>query len=306
MKEQQALLSIVTPVFNSKFLLRALWENLDDQGYEALDWVLVNDGSTDEETLKILKEIEQTCDYAQVFHQENGGAPKARNFGFTKIKGDFVKFLDADDLLAGNHLLAMAQQCDVACPDQLLIAPQRIMHDYGDQKSESDVELLEETYFEESIKNSLYRFSFHHSGCFFHRELAGKNAWDESLKAFQDLDFLWQTMLLNPTFTLVNDTYFVNREHHYTNRITTQKSPQKWLSRIKAVKRLNDSLEAAGNPMKAAVAYRFNTLFLMAFFEDRQSAQKILSEKKIEMGHKFDTNLFWRIFKEIIKKIVRR
>lgn len=90
------LVSIIIPSYNSKVYLRETINSALSQTYEFIEIILVDDGSTDG-TQDLFPEFEAngiTC-----YRIENGGASRARNFGLGKTKGDYVQFLDADDIL---------------------------------------------------------------------------------------------------------------------------------------------------------------------------------------------------------------
>ncbi len=65
------------------------------------EWIIVNDGSTDE-TATLLAGLDDPR--IQVIHQTNAGASAARNAGLDHAKGEYITFLDADDLLPSDAL----------------------------------------------------------------------------------------------------------------------------------------------------------------------------------------------------------
>ena len=87
--------SIIIPAYNSARFLRAAIESALRQTRPALEVIVVDDGSTDE-TSEIL---EQFGDRICVQHQENRGPAAARNTGISAARGDFLLFLDSDDVL---------------------------------------------------------------------------------------------------------------------------------------------------------------------------------------------------------------
>ena len=92
-------LSIVIPVYNTpqKYLEECL-KSIDDSKIEySYELIFVNDGSTDENTLQFLHQID--LKNAKILHKENGGASSARNLGLKNAVGDFILCLDADDIL---------------------------------------------------------------------------------------------------------------------------------------------------------------------------------------------------------------
>lgn len=90
-----ALVSIVIPFFNSAEYLAAAVESALAQSWPSIELVLVDDGSTDE-SLAIARTYAST---ATVLSQPNRGACAARNLGFRHARGEYIQFLDADDLL---------------------------------------------------------------------------------------------------------------------------------------------------------------------------------------------------------------
>lgn len=91
------MISIIIPCFNTgEYLLDAIHSCLTST-YLNIEVIIVNDGSTEGKTLEILKNI--LDDNVIVVHKENGGPASARNFGVSKAKGDFLFFLDSDNLV---------------------------------------------------------------------------------------------------------------------------------------------------------------------------------------------------------------
>ena len=92
------MISVITPVYNSKPYLKQAIESVLYQTYSDWELILVNDGSTDGSG-------EMCDDYAKkdrricVIHQNNKGVSEARNMGMKHASGEFIQFLDSDDWL---------------------------------------------------------------------------------------------------------------------------------------------------------------------------------------------------------------
>ncbi|HEX9998187.1 MAG TPA: glycosyltransferase [Abditibacterium sp.] len=86
--------SVVMPVHNRASLVGAAIESVLEQPGEKCEIIVVDDGSTDD-TLKVLSNYKQ---HIQVFQQENQGPGAARNVGIKAARGDYIAFLDSDDL----------------------------------------------------------------------------------------------------------------------------------------------------------------------------------------------------------------
>ncbi|HKO79454.1 MAG TPA: glycosyltransferase family A protein [Chitinophagaceae bacterium] len=89
------LVSVIIPVFNDGIYLAESVKSALEQTYANIEILVVNDGSTDEFTLSVLRNIEQAK--VRVIHKENGHLSSARNAGIQQAKGEFILTLDADD-----------------------------------------------------------------------------------------------------------------------------------------------------------------------------------------------------------------
>ena len=95
------LVSIIIPVYNSEKYLREAILSALNQTYKSIELILVDDGSADN-SLAIAKTFES--EHVKVFHQENKGAGAARNKGLQESSGEYIQYLDADDLLNTNKI----------------------------------------------------------------------------------------------------------------------------------------------------------------------------------------------------------
>jgi glycosyltransferase involved in cell wall biosynthesis len=94
--------SVIIPVFNRGKSLREAVMSVLLQTYEEIEIVIVNDGSTDD-TEATVKELQiKWPRTVRVFWQENSGPGRARELGTVKSRGEFIQYLDSDDLLFSN------------------------------------------------------------------------------------------------------------------------------------------------------------------------------------------------------------
>ncbi len=101
---QDPLVSIIIPVYNKSAFVRDTLKSALGQKYPKIELVLVNDGSTDG-SLAILEEYRSKFpDKIILIDQENGGVSKATNVGIQASRGEYIQFLDADDLLSPDKI----------------------------------------------------------------------------------------------------------------------------------------------------------------------------------------------------------
>lgn len=97
----QPLISVIVPVYNVEQYLRKCIDSIINQTYRNLEIILVDDGSPDN-CPKICDDYALKDSRVMVLHLINGGAGYARNRGFQQSKGDFIAFIDSDDVIAPN------------------------------------------------------------------------------------------------------------------------------------------------------------------------------------------------------------
>ena len=97
------MISIIMPVYNAEQFLGRSIDSIMEQNVEDIELILVDDGSKD-----MSGEIcdEYACENSciRVFHKENGGVSSARNLGLDNAKGEWIMFVDSDDILLPEAL----------------------------------------------------------------------------------------------------------------------------------------------------------------------------------------------------------
>jgi len=92
-------ISVVIPVHNGERYLAASIQSVLDQGHAALELLVIDNASTD-----ATAEVARTFPSIRYFHLADKGLSKALNYGLERCRGEFLGFLDADDLWPPNRL----------------------------------------------------------------------------------------------------------------------------------------------------------------------------------------------------------
>lgn len=98
MGPQMPKVSVIVPLYNQKRYLVSCIRSICNQTYNNLEIIIVNDGSTDDSPA-IAKELAKKDHRIVVFDKQNEGVAYARRDGLIKATGDFITFVDNDDLL---------------------------------------------------------------------------------------------------------------------------------------------------------------------------------------------------------------
>ncbi len=98
------LFSIIVPIYNVELYLKECLDSILSQTFNDFELILVNDGSTDNSG-NIAKEYKNKYNNIKLINKENGGLSSARNAGLKKAIGDFLLFIDSDDMLVNENVL---------------------------------------------------------------------------------------------------------------------------------------------------------------------------------------------------------
>lgn len=109
------MISVIVPVWNVEMYLRECLDSLAGQTYTEFEVIVVDDGSTDgsEGIARGYAERDGRFCY---YRKENGGVSAARNYGLERARGEYICFVDADDVVEpeflGEHLAALVEGVD--------------------------------------------------------------------------------------------------------------------------------------------------------------------------------------------------
>ena len=104
--------TVFTPTYNRGYILPKLYQSLKEQGFTDFEWIIVDDGSSDE-TEKIVSQWlkEDNAFSVRYLKKENAGKPRAINYGIQYARGKFFFMVDSDDFLLPDALAKMEQWC---------------------------------------------------------------------------------------------------------------------------------------------------------------------------------------------------
>ncbi len=95
------LISVIIPAYNAERTLQETVDSVQNQTFSEIEIIIINDGSTDQ-TWNLIQSLDDLR--IRAFSYENGGVAVARNRGISHATGEFVAFIDADDLWTPDKL----------------------------------------------------------------------------------------------------------------------------------------------------------------------------------------------------------
>ena len=205
----EQLISIIVPVFNTEHYLAECIDSVLEQTYSNFELILIDDGSTDGSGA-ICDFYKDKDDRIRVIHKKNGGVSSARNVGLDCARGEWIYFLDSDDVLIHNGLQSLWEMALHYNAD--IVSGVVINENY-----QGECISLDNIYWEgnEGLKNALIEHRFTCGTCakLLKRESIGETRFDEKLKINEDGLFMF--MLFAKGLTFVGDRFpvFMYRIH---------------------------------------------------------------------------------------------
>lgn len=233
--------SVIIPCYNCASLVGDTLESLTKQTYQDFEVVCVNDGSKDE-TLSVLEQWKsKNLLDMQIVSQENGGVSRARNAGMQVAQGEYLLFLDADDLYHTTYIQRLYEAMQNADADVaycwLSRKPEILEGDYQTARVVCQTQ-------EEAMHNLLYRMPEIGFYCYLYRKdwlVREKLQFDVNTRHFEDREFNWKYLCHCRSAVMVDAPLYYYR---VTENSATQNRKTQWRTEgIDAVKRIEAYLE---------------------------------------------------------------
>ncbi len=107
-----AFFTVFTPTYNRGYILSQLYQSLKNQTFTDFEWLIVDDGSTDDTEQLISGWLQDKTSFPiRYYKKENGGKPRAINYGIQYAVGKFFFMVGSDDLLLPGALEKMYVWC---------------------------------------------------------------------------------------------------------------------------------------------------------------------------------------------------
>lgn len=158
--------SIIIPVYNVQTYLRQCVQSVQAQTYRDLEIILVDDGSTDDSG-HLCDTLAASDPHICVVHKPNGGLSDARNVGLQHATGEYIAFLDGDDVwLERDGLRQMVASIEQQPTDILLFRCVDIYPQRQDPRREYDVAYINTHTVQEVFSRLIRTQAFNMSACF--------------------------------------------------------------------------------------------------------------------------------------------
>ena len=186
------MISVVIPLYNKEKSVRATLESVRVQSYTDWECIVVDDGSTDE-SLKVVQDFIRKVESGnwKVESQLNAGVSAARNAGIMAAKGEYVAFLDGDDIWDKDFLKAMVGLIEEY--------PGKSVYGLGcEQIKRGEKPVLKDCYYRGVSKWDYPTMAFTgSSACLNKKDAIAVGLFDTRMTHGEDIDMWWRLMLLH-------------------------------------------------------------------------------------------------------------
>lgn len=212
------LVSIIVPCYNQAQFLSEALQSVLDQTYSNWECIIVNDGSPDSTEVVAREWLSKDSRFKYIY-KENGGLSSARNAGLKVIKGDYIQFLDADDVLDVNKMELSLAECKkvINSKSKVVISNFRMFTTDKNSSTNPFCELKHEHFtLNELLFGWDYEFSIPIHCGFFQKSLLDDFKFPEILKAKEDWIMWLSIFKREPHVFFIDSTLAFYRIHEYS------------------------------------------------------------------------------------------
>ncbi|MCL1067023.1 glycosyltransferase [Shewanella olleyana] len=218
-------ISIIIPMYNASEYLVECIDSIKAQTEKDFELIVIDDGSTDN-SVELIKHHCADLNFILI-EQENAGASAARNVGISKATGDFICFVDSDDILTSAALYDLYNRITEAESDVVIGRRGWIIDDQYEPNPDLDTKL-----FNKDITNcnvyeypALLNVIAVHSKLYRTKFLHDNNLLFKEGISSEDFIFSYQVALLTDNFSTFrgNEVYYYRRRSGVTKSITQER-----------------------------------------------------------------------------------
>lgn len=284
------LVSIIIPCYNSALYITETLDSLLSQTYTNWECIIVDDHSTDN-SLEIIKQyIEKYPDKIKLFTNPRKGACAARNFGFSISKGEYIQFLDSDDIISSEKIEKQLEAL-IGSPGKLAVCNTWQFHTNTNESYNTDADFLFSTDNPEDLLIRLWggngptNFIQTNAWLTPRRLIEENGPWDESLQKDQDGEFFARMSLNSKGIIHVPNIKNYYRKHISGKSISSQLNNEHLQSNLKACELKANYLfsRTQSTIAKRAIATQFKHVAIEAWPRNID-IYKIAIEKSKRLG----------------------
>ena len=305
------LVSIIIPVYNAATYIEKTIYSALNQTWPNKEIIVIDDGSTDT-SIAIVRQFKNEC--ITIYTQQKQGACKARNKGLREAKGEFIQFLDADDLLSPNKI---ANQIKLLLQNPNKIALCSTVHFFDNQNPYEAIPAAYEDSFLFDTDRPAEFLTNLYGGDTNHGSMVQTNAWltpasvikkagywSEFYLPDEDGDFFCRVVLASKGIVYAGNCFNYYRKYNHNQNLSAVKTKESLTGKFESfLLKKQHLLSATNNAIaKKALAHSAMDLAVAAFTVDKTLSNQILNVIE-ELGGTDSVPVLGGKEIELIKKI---
>jgi glycosyltransferase involved in cell wall biosynthesis len=192
---QELLVSIIMPTYNRAAIIRDAIDSVLAQKYRNWELIIVDDNGSDN-TEEIIKEINDPR-IKYIRNEKNVGCAGARNVGLQHARGDYIGYLDSDNLLQEDFILIMTQEMTAKPQFDVMYCAQKLMRVHQGNVEEKGIR------FANFHRPTLENHNYIDAGVIFHRKSCiEKYRFNDKIRTWEDWNFLIQVTEEKPAYAV--------------------------------------------------------------------------------------------------------
>lgn len=246
--------SVIVPAYNEEKYIKKCVDSILNQTLKDIDIILIDDGSTDR-TFEIMQEYSKKNKNIKAISLPHGGVGIARNKGISLAKGEYIKFIDADDYINPNSLERMykaAKENDadiVRCSYSTIIGPLKLgdFHNYG--RSDNHVINISKD------KNFIVRETPSIGNKLIKKELLKDIRFGEGIK--------WEDLAITPALMAKSKNIYYMQDALYNYRFNLSTTVLDYLRKVHNIDDNFKALELLKTRMPKGFDEQYKSLFII-------------------------------------------
>lgn len=208
------MISIVIPLFNVERYIESCLRSFENQKYKDFEIIIVNDGSQDNSVAIVENIIKKSKIKIKLLHQKNSGVSAARNTGIINAQGEFICFVDADDMVTPEYLSKMFYEINRNNHDIVICDYEYVNEDCACNFINSANNHFQKISSSEALEKYLYRdISPGIWSIMIRTSLIKENKlfFSEGFRYSEDIEFIFKIMSYSRSIGITNDRLYLYR-----------------------------------------------------------------------------------------------
>ena len=265
--DKRPLVSVIIPVYNCEEYIGECIDSVAEQTYDNIEIIVVNDGSKDESE-NIIEDKKKRYRNILYYKQRNKGVSAARNLGIKKARGEYITFVDGDDLVGKYLVECLVNQITCTHPGCIIVSkPTQKINEFKERVLGHKKPVVKSISSDQALIKLLYPYGIDNGPCakLYPTVLLKKNLFNIDLSIAEDLELNYRLIKSSKIIKVLNEKLYFYRPN--PKSAMNQEFNEKRLSGLTATDIIvKDALSTTNNKkiQKAAVGRHFIEAVLIA------------------------------------------